>query len=114
MARELTTAGARTAYVPEALPANFEDQEPTDFSGPTYENLRNCASGLPALFDRHVREAAAIKSDPQWLQYWSEPLKLDRNGATNWTGRWAYRRMGHGSASEFRFGVQASTGEGIS
>jgi hypothetical protein len=69
MARELTTAGARVAYVPEALPAHFEDQEPTDFSSPAYENLRNCASGLPALFDRHVREAAAVKSDPQWREF---------------------------------------------
>jgi hypothetical protein len=32
MARELTTAGARTAYVPDVLPAHFEGQEPPDFS----------------------------------------------------------------------------------
>jgi hypothetical protein len=69
LARELTTAGARTAYVPEALPAHFEGQELTDFSSPTYENLRNCALGLPALFDRHVKEAAAVKSDPQLVRF---------------------------------------------
>jgi hypothetical protein len=77
VARELTTAGARTAYLPESLPALFEDQEPTDFSGPTYENLRNSISGLAAIFDRHVRQAAAVESDPQW-QDSSAPHRQER------------------------------------
>jgi hypothetical protein len=34
---------------------------------------------------------------------WSEPLKLDSQADKNWTGRWAYRRIGHGSASQFQF-----------
>src|ERR1700751_327351 len=62
---ELSTAGARTAYLPNALPAQFEDQESTDFGDPAYENLRNCLSGVAAIFDRHVRQAAGIRSDSQ-------------------------------------------------
>ena len=66
---ELTTAGARTAYLPESLPALFEDQEPTEFGSPEYENLRNCISGLASIFDRHVRETAAVKKDPRWQDF---------------------------------------------
>jgi hypothetical protein len=62
---ELSTAGARTAYLPNAFPAQFEDRESTDFGDLTYENLRNCLSGVAAIFDRHVRQAGAIRSDSE-------------------------------------------------
>ena len=75
--RELRTAGERTAYLPTALPSFFEDQEPTDFSDPIYENLRNCVTGLVAIFDRHVRQAAAVKSDPLWQDF-SVPYRQER------------------------------------
>jgi hypothetical protein len=62
---ELSTAGARTAYLPNAFPAQFEDRESTDFDDPAYDNLRNCLSGVAAIFDRHVRQAGAIRSDSE-------------------------------------------------
>ena len=77
ISRELRTAGERTAYLPTALPSFFEDQEPTDFSDPIYENLRNCVTGLAAIFDHHVRQAALVESDPQ-RQDFSTPHRQER------------------------------------
>jgi hypothetical protein len=77
VSRELKTAGERTAYLPAALPSFFEDQEPTDFGHPAYENLRNCITGLAAIFDLHVRQAAAVESDPQWQDF-STPHRQER------------------------------------
>ena len=79
---ELTTAGARTAYLPHTFPTQFEDQEPTDFDDPAYENLRNCLSVVAATFDRHVRQASAIRSDSE-LRGLTGPL--DKNAlAKEW------------------------------
>ena len=32
-----------------------------------------------------------------------EPQKLDSQMKVNWTRRWAYRRIGHGTTSELQF-----------
>lgn len=66
---ELTTAGARTAYLPESLPALFEDQEPSDFSGPAYEKLLQLRLRLSGNIRPPCKRGAAAKSDPQWQKF---------------------------------------------
>ena len=55
---------------------------------------------LPQVFAGLVIRRG-VAADAKLTQGWSEPLKLDSRRASDWIGRWAYRRIGHGSASQF-------------
>ncbi len=57
---------------------------------------------MRAFYER-LRSAgkSPVAAGAKLTRVWSEPLKLDSQAVRNWIGRRAYRRIGHGSASEF-------------
>jgi hypothetical protein len=65
----IQTAGDREAYIPPSLPTSDETGEALDFTAPDYENLRNCASGVKAIFDDHVTAIQRLGQDPSFAEY---------------------------------------------
>ncbi len=63
---ELVRPGQRDAYMASTLPVSDESGDPMDFSDASYENLRNCASGVASIWDDHAVAVAAIDRDPQF------------------------------------------------
>jgi hypothetical protein len=66
---ELTRPGQRESYVASTLPVTNETGEAMDYSDASYENLRNCASGIASIWDDHTLAIDAVNRDPQFNEF---------------------------------------------